>query len=115
VLINAAEELQMPPIDMLVTYVPKEGKEAEIEALVQKHWRALAGAGLVTDEPVTIWRATDKRSGRISFVEKFLWKDEEAPRIAHQLPEVMAIWEPMTPMLDELKLNSIERLETAGT
>ena len=102
----------MPPVNMLVTYRPKEGKEEEIAALVRKHWHALQGAGLVTEEEVVIWRAVDKRSGRVSFLEKFQWKDEEAPGIAHQLPEVMAIWEPMTPMLDELKLDTIERLET---
>jgi len=105
----------MPPVDMLVTYRPKVGSEARIEELVHRHWQALQSAGLVTNEPVTIWRATDKRSGRISFIEKFQWKDEEAPGIAHQLPEVMAIWEPMTPLLDELKLDTIERLETART
>lgn len=102
----------MPPVDMLVTYRPKAGHESEIEALVRKHWSALNAAGLVTEEAVTIWRATDKRTGQVSLVEKFAWKDEEAPGIAHQLPEVMAIWEPMTPILDELKLATIERLET---
>jgi hypothetical protein len=102
----------MPPVDMLVTYRPKTGHEAELETLVMKHWPALSSAGLVTGD-VTIWRSTDKRSGQVAFVEKFQWKDEEAPGIAHQLPEVMAIWEPMTPILEELKLATIERLETA--
>src|SRR5690349_18303545 len=101
------------PVDMLVTYRPKAGKEQEIERLVLAHWPALASVELVTDEPATIWRAVDKRTGQVSFVEKFSWKNEEAAGIAHQMPQVMAIWEPMTPMLEELKLATIERIETA--
>lgn len=104
----------MPPVNMMVTYRPKQGKEKEMEDLVHRHWRALQGAGLVTNQQVAIWRAVDKRSGRVSFIEQFQWKDEEAPNIAHQLPEVMAIWEPMTPLLEELKLDTIERLEGSG-
>jgi len=95
---------------MLVTYRPKKGKEKELQILVEKHWPALDKVGLVTKEPVKIWRATDKRSGEVSFVEMFQWKDAEASGIAHQTPEVMAIWEPMGPILEELKLTSVEAL-----
>jgi len=38
----------------------------------------------------------------------FQWKDEKASEIAHQTPEVMAIWEPMGPILENLQLTQIE-------
>ena len=96
------------PVKMLVTYRPKEGKGAELFELVKKHLPALKRVGLLADEPTAIYRATDKRSGKSYFVEMFSWRDEEAPGIAHQLPEVMAVWEPMTPLLDGLELAAIE-------
>ena len=95
-------------IRMLVTYRPKEGKEDELFSYVQKHLPALRGTGLLADEPAGVFRATDKRSGKKYFVEMFSWRDPQAPNIAHQLPEVMAIWEPMTPLLENLELAVIE-------
>jgi quinol monooxygenase YgiN len=96
------------PVTMLVTYRPKPGKEKELQALVEKHWPTLDRVGLVTKEPAKIWRATDKRSGASYFVEWFRWKDGEASETAHQTPEVMAVWEPMGPILEELTLAQIE-------
>jgi hypothetical protein len=98
------------PVTMLVTYRLKKGKESELQALVEKHWPALDGVGLVTKDPAKIWRATDKRSGAVYFVELFAWKDGEASTVAHQTPEVMALWEPMGPMLEDLSLAQIEPL-----
>lgn len=102
------------PVTMLVTYRPKKGKEKEMLLMLEKHWPALDKVGLVTKEPAKIWRATDKRTGEISFVEMFQWKDAEASGIAHQTPEVMAIWEPMGPILEELKLSSVEPIAVPG-
>ena len=102
------------PVTTLVTYRPKKGKEAELEALVVRHWRVLDQVGLVTQEPVRLWRATDKRSGEIHFVEMFQWKDPEASGKAHHTPEVLALWEAMGPVLEELKLSTIESLAVAA-
>ena len=96
------------PITMLVTYRPKQGKEEELLALVRRHWPALQEVGLVTQDPARIWRATDKRSGEVSIVEMFQWKDADASGIAHRTPKVMAIWDPMGPILEELKLASLD-------
>lgn len=96
------------PVRNLVTYVAKPGKEAELLALVKQHERALRSVGLVTEEPFQVWKAFDIRKKRISFVEKFQWKDGRAPDVAHQTPEVMAIWEPMGPVLEELTICEIE-------
>src|SRR5690606_156270 len=88
------------PLDMLVSYFPKKGKEKELLALIEKHWPILQRAGLSTDQPAEIWEASDKRSGSTYFVEKFQWADDEASDIAHQTPEVMAVWEPMGEVMD---------------
>ena len=83
------------PVLTHVTYYPKKGKEKELLELIKKHWPALLKLGLVTDEPATVYQAHDKRSGNTYFIEIFAWRDEEASSIAHQTPEVMAVWEPM--------------------
>lgn len=95
------------PVTVLVTYIPKKGKEAELGALVRKHAAALRGTGLITDDPVRAWRCVDKRDHGDAgeyFVETFAWKDETASDAAHQTPEVMAVWEPMGPVLEQLKI-----------
>lgn len=92
------------PVTMLCTYRSKKGKEKELLALVKRHWRSLIRAGLVTKEPATVYRATDKESGRVSFVEIFSWRDEQASALAHQTPAVMAIWEPMGPLMESMEL-----------
>ena len=81
----------------LVIYKVKEGKDAAFLELLKLHWPTLDAAGLVTSEPVKIWRGKNIRStsAGTSWVEMFSWKDEKSPDVAHQMPEVMAVWEPM--------------------
>jgi len=83
------------PVMVHVTYMPKKGKEKELLELVKKHWPVLHKAGLATSEPAKIWEATDIRSGRVYYIEIMSWVDDQASNMAHQLPEVMAVWEPM--------------------
>jgi glycerol kinase len=106
-------EAMSTPVKTLVTYHPKEGKENELLELVRKHWPALSGTGLVTDEQAVVYRAWDKRSGKPHFVEIFSWRDERASSLAHQTPEVMAVWEPMGLVMDSMTLSKIE--EVRGT
>lgn len=96
------------PVLTHVTYRPKKGKEEELFDLVKKHWPKLKGTGLVTNEPAKVYRATDKRSGAVYFIEIFSWRDERAPEIAHQTPEVMSVWETMGPVLEGLELAALE-------
>jgi hypothetical protein len=98
------------PIPTLVIYRPKKGKEKELQELVEKHWPILNRVGLVTKDPAKVWRAQDKRSGDVFFVEMFSWKDGEAPDIAHQTPEVMSMWEPMGAIMEGLQLATIESI-----
>ena len=98
------------PVTNIVTYVPKQGKEAELLELVKKHEPALRQVGLVTSEPFKLWKAYDIRKQRQLFIEQFVWKDGESSDVAHQTPEVMAVWEPMGPVLEELTICEVEPL-----
>jgi hypothetical protein len=98
------------PVTNIVTYLPVPGKEAELLALVKKHEPALRAVGLVTDEPFRVWKAMDVRKNRVSFIEYFQWKDGTSSDTAHQLPEIMAVWEPMGPVLEELTICEVEPL-----
>ena len=104
---------QSKPVPVLVQYLPKPGGEARLQELVERHWRTLQPTGLVTEEPARIWRARGK-DGRVSFVELFSWAHEGASDIAHQTPEVMAMWEPMGEVLEDLQIAHLEPLEERG-
>ncbi len=100
----------MSPVTMLVSYYPKKGSEDALLTLVKKHWPILKNAGLTTQKPAEIWRAKDKRSGAVYFVEKFQWATPESSDIAHQTPEVMAVWEPMGPIMENMTLAVVEEV-----
>ncbi len=96
------------PVLTHVTYRPKKGKEEELFGLVKKHWGVLNRLGLSTKDPAKVYYATDKESGDVYFIEIFSWRDGHASTIAHQTPEVMAVWETMGPILDKLELARLE-------
>jgi len=81
-------------VTSLCMYRVKSGSEKEFRTLLGKHWPTLLRAGLGADEPSIIYEGREEGGGPL-FVELLNWKDEEGPKIAHELPEVMAVWEPM--------------------
>src|ERR1044071_7213740 len=95
----------------LVVYKVKQGKDAEFAALLKGHWPALREVDLVSDEPPQIWRGDNIRSqsGGTTWVELYSWKDEHSADLAHQTPEVMKIWEPMTPLLEGMDIIFLEQ------
>ena len=103
------------PLTVLCTYRPKKGREKEFHALLRKHWPALNRADLVSKEPPRIWRASDKWSGRVFFVEIFQWKDAQASVTAHKTPGVMAVWKPMDALLEKRELALISPLRMPFT
>ena len=98
------------PVVNIVTYIPKLGKETALLDLVRQHEGALRQSGLVTDEPFKVWKAYDIRKKRVQFIEYFVWKDGSSSDIAHQTPAVMAVWEPMGPVLEELTICEAEQI-----
>ena len=79
---------------VICLYRVSRGREAEFTRLLERHWPALRALDLVTDDPPQHFRGVEQDGGPL-FVEIFKWKSEEAPSVAREHPEVMAIWEPM--------------------
>lgn len=79
---------------VIATYRVKPGSEKEFEELLSRHWPTLKKVGLVKGEPARAYRGQDE-PGQPVYYEIFDWKDAAAPGVAHETPEVMAIWEPM--------------------
>lgn len=82
------------PLVAMCTYRIKDGKEAEFVDLLRRHWPTLREYELVEATPAPVFRGTDD-AGKTYYVEILTWKDGEMPNRAHELPAVMAVWEPM--------------------
>ena len=102
----------MSSVNRLVIYRPVAGKLAELEAIVRKHGSVLRKSGLLADQPVRVWRGTDLRKPEAGtfLVENFHWKDGTSADTAHQLPEVMAVWETMGPHMESMTLTTLEAI-----
>ena len=98
----------MAAVKTHVTYRPKQGKEQELLELVKKHGPALQATGLITGGMPQVFKAHNIRTNQDYFIEIFSWRDEKASHLAHQAPEIMAVWEPMTPILESLEISVID-------
>jgi hypothetical protein len=82
---------------VICTYRPRPDAEAAFLELLGRHWRTLRELGFVTDEPSVIYR---ELADRPTYVEIFTWVEGGFEQ-AHEHPAVLAIWEPMDPLLEE--------------
>jgi len=105
------------PLINICRYQVKPGKEAEMERLLAVHWPTLHKAGLVTNEKARIYRGLpshkpDERHGaERTYIEIMTWVDEKSPEVAHQTPAVMAVWEPMGALCEDMDFPAFEVLE----
>jgi hypothetical protein len=83
---------------VVCTYRVKAGYEKDFIGLLERHWPTLRKLGLVHEQPRMALQGhdTDKTS---CFVEVFAWNDHGF-EVAHQHPEVLALWEPMEQMCE---------------
>jgi len=88
------------PVTVICLYRVSPGQESRFIGLLERHWPALHSLDLVTDEPPRHYRGAEQ-DGAPVFVEIFDWKSEEASGLAHEHPEVMAIWEPMGKLTEQ--------------
>ncbi len=98
------------PVDILCRCRVKPGKESEFTQSSTAHWKVLHDAGLSTDEPARLQRATD-RSGNVAFIEQFAWKDADSSGVAHQTEAVMKLWEPMGALCEDMEFWEVGPLE----
>ncbi len=82
------------PVTAICLYRVASGNETRFEQLLARHWPTLRALGLVTETPPQHFRGAES-GGEPLFVEIFSWASEASSELAHQHPEVMAIWEPM--------------------
>lgn len=95
------------PLTVLGIYRIADGKEQEFRRILAQHWPTLDRAGLVSSEPSKVFRGGGK-DGKTCFIEILQWKDAKAPDVAHQTPEVMAVWEPMGALTTGMEFINIE-------
>jgi hypothetical protein len=87
----------MPNETVICTYRVRPAEEARFLELLDRHWRTLHDLGFVTDEESIVFRGVD---GGLTYVEIFAWVEGGFGQ-AHEHPDVLAIWEPMEPLLEE--------------
>jgi hypothetical protein len=83
---------------VICTYRVRADAEDRFTELVSRHWRTLRELGFVTGEESLTFRSEE--DGGITYVEIFTWVEGGFER-AHEHPDVLAIWEPMEPLLEE--------------
>jgi hypothetical protein len=82
---------------VICTYRVRPDGEQSFVDLLSRHWQTLHDLGFVTDEESLVFRGTD---GGLTYIEIFTWVEGGFDR-AHEHPDVIAIWEPMEPLLEE--------------
>ena len=68
--------------------------------MLRGHRPALLAAGLITERPFQYYRGEDDGHGPV-FVEIFEWVDGEAPKVAHDTPEILRVWEGMGALVED--------------
>lgn len=81
---------------VICTYRVQASRESEFRALLRRHWQTLHDLGFVTGDRSVVYRALDEPT----YVEIFTWVEGGFER-AHEHPDVLAMWEPMDPLLEE--------------
>jgi hypothetical protein len=80
---------------VICTYRARADSEPAFRRLLARHWNILHNLGFVTDERSLLLRHLDEPT----YVEIFTWVDGGFD-LAHEHPDVLAIWEPMEPLLE---------------
>jgi hypothetical protein len=87
----------MPNEVVICTYRVRAADEDRFVDLLSRHWRTLHELGFVTDEPAQVFRGVDDG---LTYVEIFSWVAGGFDQ-AHEHPDVLAVWEPMEPLLED--------------
>jgi hypothetical protein len=82
---------------VICTYRVRPDAEEHFVQLLDRHWRTLHRLGFVTDEAAMAFRSHDEPG---TYVEIFTWV-EGGFELAHEHPDVLAIWEAMDPLMEE--------------
>lgn len=103
-------------VTSLCVYRVKPGSESAFRGLLAKHWPTLRRVGLGADEPSIIYEGSEGDNAPM-FFELLHWEDDEGPNMAHEIPDVMAVWEPMGQLCETrggrpaMEFPRVERIE----
>jgi hypothetical protein len=81
---------------VICTYRVRPNAEDDFRALLARHWDTLHSLGFVTDERALVFRRMEEPT----YVEVFTWVEGGFAH-AHEHPDVLGIWEPMEPLLED--------------
>ena len=87
------------PYTVIAAYRPKPGQDDALLALVREHLPILRRNGLATETAAVVLRASDG-----TLLEIFDWVSEQAVARAHEISEVLALWERFGTLCDYVKL-----------
>lgn len=82
---------------VICTYRVRPADEQAFTDLLGRHWSTLRSLGFVTADESLIFRSAEEPP---TYVEVFTWVEGGFER-AHEHPGVLAIWEPMEPLLED--------------
>lgn len=83
---------------VVCSYRVRAGDEAAFERLLAQHTPTLRRLGLITEHPAQVLRRSG--DGLPMYVEIFEWVGSDAAVRASEVPEVIAIWEPMAALCE---------------
>ena len=83
---------------VLCTYRVMVGMEEQFERLLAQHGPTLRRLGLVTNTPSQILCRRD--GAGLVYVEIFEWTSDDAATKAAEVPDVIAVWEPMAALCE---------------
>ncbi len=84
---------QDPGPIVVCSYMVPTDHRAEFERLLRTHVPTLQGLGLLGARPASTLVSLEPNGA--TYVEVFQWIDDEAASRAAEIPEVIAVWEPM--------------------
>jgi hypothetical protein len=82
---------------VICTYRVRPEAEDSFVELLSRHWHTLHDLGFVTDDESLVYRQIDEPP---TYIEIFTWV-AGGFELAHEHPAVVAIWEPMEPLLED--------------
>ncbi len=103
---------------VVCTYRVRPGEDAAFEQLLASHTPTLRALGLITDTPARVLRSIS--GDEPVYAEVFEWTSGDAATRASEVPEVIAIWEPMAALCEArrgspgLEFALFDRIEPDG-
>ena len=82
---------------VVVTYLPKADKEAELQKEIEATWQTILDLKLAASPDHTFYKGTDE-SGKPFFIEIFSWRDHDAPD--HAPPALTAHWKVLNDLVE---------------